>query len=124
MKLIRIKHKNLNDGVLIAERDFDPAVHERYESSAAADGAPASTGAASAATGDAGGEGAGPSVAERIAELLDGSVAQVETALQGIVEVPMLLAIRDAEIAGKNRKGVLTAIEARNAELAGAGPRA
>jgi hypothetical protein len=30
MTLIRIKHKNLPDGVLIAERDFNPAKHEKF----------------------------------------------------------------------------------------------
>jgi len=30
MKLIHITHKNLPDGVLIAEREFDPLIHTRF----------------------------------------------------------------------------------------------
>jgi hypothetical protein len=65
-------------------------------------------------------DGAPPEVPDDIASVLNGSVAQVADALEGITEVPMLQAIRDAELAGKARKGVLAALDARNAALAGA----
>lgn len=55
---------------------------------------------------------------EAIANILNCPVAQVKTLLQDIVEVPFLQSLKDAEGAGQNRKGVLAAIDARNAELA------
>lgn len=51
-------------------------------------------------------------------ELLDGNVAAVSAALEAIVDHAQLDALEAAELAGKTRKGVLTAIGERRAALA------
>lgn len=55
----------------------------------------------------------GPSDDEQRAELLKGSVADVEESIAGVASVDELGAIEAAEVAGKNRQGVLKAIAAR-----------
>lgn len=100
MSYVRIKHKNLHDGVLLHVRDFDASVHELFDAPAAA---PA---------GDSGTYGAS------IEDALKESAADVIAMLKDIDEVPFLQALAEAEAAGKGRKTVLAAIDARNAELA------
>lgn len=110
MGLIRIVHKSIARGVLIDQRDFNPEIHTRFV--APAPDAPAEAAPAGA---DAPVD---PTAVDPIAAILTGSVAGVALLLQDIVEVPVLQALTDAEVAGKNRKGVLAAIDARNAALA------
>jgi hypothetical protein len=58
--------------------------------------------------------------ADDITALLAGSVADVTDTLEGVGVLSYLQEIRDAELAGKARKGVLAAVDARTAALSGA----
>lgn len=49
--------------------------------------------------------------------ILDSSVPVIRERLAGIEDVDALLVLRDAEVAGKTRKGVLAAIDDRVADL-------
>lgn len=52
-------------------------------------------------------------------ELLDGTVAEVQEAIASIDDIDELATLLAGEEAGKNRRGVLAALDARRAELEG-----
>lgn len=117
---VRIKSAHFPAGLVINEADFDPKVHELCEGTAPA--APV----AEAPIADAGtGGGQSSEVAGNTDAAIVGVLAQTVGEVKELVakaeSVDWLQAVLAAEQAKQGRKGIVTAIEARLAELAGQG---
>lgn len=108
--LIKIKDpKKPGDYLMMSDRDFDPAKHERFDAVAGQTPAPPPSNA-------------GTPVAQTTADsfihdILGGTVKAAAAAIRDVADVCTLDAIEAAEAAGENRGGVIKAISARREQL-------